>query len=296
MSRRIPFTQRFGTGLPTTPIDRDVPESARIGLIHILNKLVRANYISSWADLALEALHTDRQWWYDQMSDQDACIAIIRELQWDKFYIFCERIYRILKAPTSWNLQHEEEPVEIGTLAEAQSYYTDEINELLAEENLAYEFVGGMFQRRGRPQTQKSLQRVGAVLADSRYKRARWHYNKAVKFFNDRPDPDVQNCIKEAACALEATLETLFGKKAAKNFDAVVRSKQGNEEGQIPPTIADGIIKLRAFRGSAQGVAHSASGGGVVSIVEAELTLSLVASYITYLNDKFPPEVDDIPF
>ena len=298
MSRRIPFTQRFGTGLPTAPLDKDVPESARIGLINILIKLVQADYVSSWSTLTSEILHTGRQLrqeFDDRMSDEDICIVTIKELRWDRFYIFCERVYRVLQAPCSWDERYEE-PVETGTLVEAQSYYTDEINELLAEENLAYEFAGGMFQRRGRPQTQKSLRRVSAVLADPRYVRARNHYNKAVKFFNERPDSDVQNCVKEAVCALEATLETLFGEKAARNFDAVVRSKQGNEEGQIPPTIASSIIKLRAFRGSAQGVAHAALGGGFVSVVETELALNLVASYITYLNDRFPPKEDEIPF
>ena len=298
MSGRIPFTQRFGTGLPSTPLDRDVPESARTGFINILGRLVRQNYISSWSDLASEALHTGRrlrQEIDDSMGDHDLCIAIIKTLQWDRFYVLCERVYRILKAPYSWDGQFRE-PVETGTLAEAQSYYTDEVDELLAEENLAYEFVGGMFQRRGRPQTQRSLQRVSAVLADQRYIQVRGHYSKAVKFFNERPEPDVQNCVKEAVCALEATLEILFGKRAAKDFNAAVRSRQGNEEGRIPPTIANGIIKLRAFRGSAQGVAHAALGGAVISVVEAELTMNLAASYITYLNDRFPPKEDDIPF
>jgi hypothetical protein len=94
-------------------------------------------------------------------------------------------------------------PVEL-----AQEYYCRRVNRLLAEENLAYVFANGEFQRRGRPHTQKSLQRVGAVLGDSRYQQARAHYNKAVGFFNERPDPDVHNCIKEdiktAACSKKA--------------------------------------------------------------------------------------------
>ena len=137
---------------------------------------------------------------------------------------------------------------------------------------------------------------MGSVLSDPRYARVRTHFNKATKFYTDRTAPDSQNCIKEAACALEAFVEILFGKKAAKNFDEVIRSKQGNLEGQIPPTIADGIIKLRAFRGNAQGVAHAALDGGFVSEIEAELVLNLVASYVTYLNDRFPLKEEEVPF
>jgi hypothetical protein len=191
---------------------------------------------------------------------------------------------------------YERDIVVTGSLEDARGYYSTELNELLAEENLAYEFVEGIFQRRGRPQTQKSLRRMSAVLADPKFSQARNHYNKAVRFFNERPNPDVENCIKEAACALEAFVEILFGKRAAKNFDEAIRSRQGNAEGQLPPTIGESIIKLRAFRGSAKGVAHAAIEGGPVSEVEAELALSLAASYITYLRDKFPPKEEEIPF
>jgi hypothetical protein len=36
--------------------------------------------------------------------------------------------------------------------------------------------------------------------------------------------------------------------------------------------------------------------GGYVDMVEAELVLSLVATYITYLNDRFPVNEEEIPF
>jgi len=295
VSKRIPFTQRFGTGLPNVPVDKEVPESARIGLISILSRLVQKTYISDWDMLASEALHTWRRLSSEFTdSGEYICTLGVKALAWDRFYVFCERVYRILQAPSRYD--ENGEIVETGPLTEAQRYYADEINELLAEENLTYEFVGGIFQRRGRPQTQKSLQRVSSVLADSRYTQVRNHYNKAVQFFNERPNADVQNCVKEAVCALEAFVEIIFGKKAAKGFDEVIRSKQGNSIGQIAPTIADGIIKLRAFRGNAQGVVHAALEGGYVGPVEAELVLSLVASYITYLNDTFLSQELEAPF
>lgn len=291
MTKPIPFSQRFGTGLPTAPLEKDVPESARVGLLNILGGLVRNDYISAWPVIVTEALHVGRrlrQEFPDSSpdADEDICITIVKEMPWDKFYVFCEKVYTVLQASN----------YEDRSLVEAQQFYADEINELMAEENLAYEFANGLFHRRGRPQTQKSLQRVSAVLSDPRYLQVRNHYNKAVNFFNERPEPDVQNCIKEAVCAIEAFVEILFGNKAAKNFDDVIRSKQGNSAGQIPPTIGESIIKLRAFRGNAQGVAHAALGGGYTDTVEAELVLSLVATYITYLNDRFQTKEEEIPF
>jgi hypothetical protein len=291
MTRPIPFSQRFGTGLPTAPLDKNVPESARIGLLNILGKLTRNDYIATWFVIATEALYVGRRLRQEfpndsQNSDEDICISLIKEISWDKFYIFCEKIYTVLQ-PSEY---------EDSSLAEVRQFYADEINVLMAEENLAYEFADGLFHRRGRPQTQKSLQRVSAILADPKYMPVRNHYNKAINFFNERPEPDIQNSIKEAVCALEAFVEILFGKKAAKNFDDVIRSKQGNGAGQIPPTISESIVKLRAFRGNTQGVAHAALEGGYADTVEAELVLSLVATYITYLYDRFPTKEEEIPF
>jgi hypothetical protein len=289
MPMRVPFNRRFGTGTPTPPVDGEVPDTARIGLIHILDMLVSMDFIYSWHPVAMAALRIARRLRQDFDHDaehQDIAISIIRELSWDQFYSFCERLFECLQEP---------ERVE-GTLVDGQRLFTEALNELMAEENLAYEFANGQFQRRGRPQTQRNLQRVSTVLADARYSLVRNHYNKAVKFFNERPNPDVHNCVKEAVCALEAFATITFGKKASRNFDECIRSKQGNSEGQLPPTIGDSIIKLRAFRGNAQGVAHAAIDGGHVGVAEAELVLSLVATYITYLHDRFAPREDEIPF
>ncbi len=297
MANKVPFNQRLGLDLKL-PLDKEVPESARIGFVHLLNDLVSDHYVLYWDKITQEVLRTSRKLrgdFDDYLNNDALCATIVAQMSWDKFYILCERVYGLIQPKHEW-LEGDEYFVKVGTLADAQSHYAEEVNQLLFEENLAYEFIDGYFQRRGRPQTQKTLMRAGAVLSDPQYLPARKHFNKALDFFNERPDPDIQNCIKEAVCCLEAVAEILFGEKAAKDFDAAIVSKQGNAEGQIPPTIASGIIKLRAFRGNAQGVAHAALEGGFVGIVEAELVLSLVASYVTYLNDRFPRKEEEIPF
>lgn len=44
------------------------------------------------------------------------------------------------------------------------------------------------------------------------------------------------------------------------------------------------------------GVAHAALSGAEVDTPEAELALNLVASYVTYLHDKFAVKEEEIPF
>jgi hypothetical protein len=136
---------------------------------------------------------------------------------------------------------------------------------------------------------------MGAVLADTRLEQVKNHYIKARKFFDLRPTPDPENCIKEALCSLEASIEILTTKNASKEFEKVIKQLEGNNSNQIPYPIGDGLIKLHSYRGSGQGVAHAALLGNKVTILEAELVLNIVASYITYLADLFPFD-DELTF
>ena len=133
------------------------------------------------------------------------------------------------------------------------------------------------------------------LLDQPRFKKAKYHYNKARHFFNQRPNSDTENCVKECLCALEACVEVVTGEIASKNFSKVVKRQTSNAPGKIPPPIAEGMIKLHAYRGSGQGVAHAASHGNRVTVSEAELVLNLTAAYITYLADLYPEE-EEIPF
>ncbi len=81
----------------------------------------------------------------------------------------------------------------------------------------------------------------------------------------------------------------------SKDFTQVVKQLRGNDPGQIPAPLVEGMIKLYAYRGSGKSVTHAALQGNRVSEVEAELVLNLVASYVTYLVDLFP-QLEDIPF
>ncbi|KJS87769.1 MAG: hypothetical protein JM58_03190 [Peptococcaceae bacterium BICA1-8] len=167
---------------------------------------------------------------------------------------------------------------------------------MLCEENLDYRFNNGQFEREGRLHTQKSIKRMGAILSNSELYLVRQHYNKALKFFGEKPIPDLTNCVKESMCALESCIEIITGKKASVNFTKAIRELQKSDLINIPPTITESIIKIYAFRGESQGVAHSSPEGSKVTETEAELILNLVAAYITYLVDSLLIRKEDIPF
>ena len=302
----IPFNQRFNIN-QAKPIDDDVPKSTRVALAHLISNVEEKGYTKGFYNrnyshqLILRELYqcgrfTGQEFETDKhLSLLDSIAIAMQKMKWEQVYIFLERFYeRLLTAVAGKEGNYER--VESVAIFAVQKYYTDELNLILAEENIAYHFVGGKFQNRGRAQTQKSIQRVGRILIDPKLIIIRSHYNKARKFFDERPEADVENCVKEALCALEACLEILTKKPASKNFANVVKKLQGNGSEQIPSPIAQGMIKLHAYRGSGSGVAHAALEGTRVTKLEAELVLSLVGSYITYLVDLFQQPEEEIPF
>lgn len=298
---KVNIKQRFGVD-QSKRIEHDFPESARIALAYLLDELLEEQSFKTadGKDVITEALRCGRFVATDFIFDVRSPFSVkimelLAKLQWDQVYTFCERLYRFHFEDTKWHDRDTDEWNVSTTKVEKQKRFSEELNEILVEENISYRFVDGEFQRQGRAQTQKNMQRVGAVLGQPRLKGVKIHFAKAQKFLDQLPEPDIPNCVKEAVCALEAALQVLSQKPESSDFAKQVKQLQGNGERQIPPPVADGMIKLYAYRGSGQGVAHPALHGNRVTDLEAELVMSLVATYITYLVDLLPEE-DEIPF
>jgi hypothetical protein len=294
----IPFRQRLGPGAEKL-VEHDFPIDARIGLAYLLADLHSKSYLKNQESVFGELFRRARFAALPSLDYTNLFFANILEplkgMEWWAIYDFCERVYEGLLAPVGYRDAYDVWVEEVG-LSDIRNYFSTELNLLLAEENIAYQFVDGRFQRRGRAQTQKNIQRMGSVLATPALADVRRHYNKARQFFDQKPEPDSANCIKEALCSLEACLGVFYKEDFSADFTKLVKRHQGNGPSEIPSPIAEGIIKLHAYRGSGQGVAHAALEGSRVSEVEAELILNLVASYVTYLVDMFAKVGEDVPF
>lgn len=248
---------------------------------------------TSWKNIFTEMYRTARKIQPNEnwSSYQDEAEWLLSSTEWSKIFTFIERLYSHLLVECCNSVGYC-----LATKDEVEKYFSEEMNALLFEENLDYRFKDGEFERTGRYQTQKSIKRMGMVLASSSLAIARQHYNNAVKFFSNVEEPDHRNCIKEALCALESCIEITTGKSASKNFTKSIKELEGNAETQIPPQIAESIIKVFAYRGDGQGVAHSAPNGSKTTELEAELILNLTAAYITYVIDLYPSNIDEVPF
>lgn len=293
---KLPFNKRFG--VDGKDVDQDFPSAARNSFFCLLDELFLENSLKPLRDIERELLRTaglpKASTTYNYYSEEfrDVLEEPIHQIVWWRLFSFIERVYaKLLTASTEYD-EFSGEMVEANSCEKVRSYFAEEINQIMMENDMAYQFTDGSFQRRGRAQTQKSTQRVGVVLASSELTSVRKHFNKALAFFNQIPEPDIENCLKESVCALENCLEVLTGTPLGKEgFPR--RIKQIPE---IPGIIAESMIKIYAYRGAAPGVAHGTSNGSKVSILEAELVLSLIASYITYLVDSLSKPEEDVPF
>lgn len=271
----------------------DFPANARIALDYMLHGMNEKGYLTGLDELELELKRIGRFTTNDFERVKGAArnlrpFDLLYELEWYQVFLFCERIYvRFLK-----EVEHVDGWV---WLDDVRRYFSEEINLILDEENLAYHFENGVFVRRGRAQTQKAIERVGTVLGDPRLDEVRKLFNKARGEFDRRPEPDSENCVKDAICALEVSIEVLTGRHAGRDFAVAVRQSAGNGSRQIPSPIGESMVKLHGYRGSGANVSHGTLDGNKVTVLEAELVLSMVATFITYLVDLMPVE-DEVPF
>jgi hypothetical protein len=280
------FPQRFGYSGGHI-VEDDFPASARIALYRLIQDLSSKDYVND-SEVTLELARLARL-----KEKNHNAPNLLEGLPWISVYIFCERLYsKLLHAERYWK---EEEWVEVTSLQDVRLYFEQELNQVLSEDNFAYEFREGEFCRPGSRHTQKELAKAQTVLGLKELVRARGHFLKARHFFSILP-ADFPNVVKEAVAALEDALKSLFPAVADHDFNKAVARLRGTGVGQIPPTIVKGMSALYEFRGAAREVAHGGADGGIVSSEVAELVLGLVASYIVFLVHFRDAQSESDPF
>jgi len=179
--------------------------------------------------------------------------------------------------------------------SEVQEYAASELQRLFLEENLAFEFSDGIVRRRGRRNTADQVSRAEVVLGDPRLAKALSHFNKALRYFRNVSQPDPENVVKEAVCAVEAAARALFPSGGSTLGD-VTKSITGVGLGQLPKPIANTFLGMYGFRSGGEGVGHGGATGGVVTKELAEYALAVAASQIVLLVDLAAVLEPEVPF
>jgi len=302
-------SQTFSASIERSPwIQNDVPHSARIALLHLLNDLIEKGYTGGWFDMDREIRRIARQLPANYPTDiyslddaeQSAEISvrstILNDLTWNKIFDFCERLYSYLaKESINWDASDNYSKVIISR-EKVHNYISEEIQRIFLEEKLSYIFDEGKVKRRFYEHTKCQISKAEEKLRDSRLDDANTHYNKAIDFFLDPYKPDFENAIKEAVCAVEAAAIKLFPNIKENNLGKIMHRLTGRQPGQIPPPLPNTISCLNDYRGSGKGVAHPALTGGQTTRTIAEYVISITASQIIFLyelayEDKEKPPV-----
>ena len=273
-------------------IDSDFPESARTALMYLLHDLVRKGYVEGWIDLARELQRIARVspviYRINYEEDRDKARANIEklliEIGWDKVIDFCERLYSVLAR--AYGISRND----------VQSYIANELNRLFLEESIAFEFSDGVVERRGRRHTSTQVSRAQIVLGDERLESARKHFNKGLQYFQNVSQPDHENAVKEAVCAVEATARALFPDSSGKTLGDIITSITGTHDGELPAALAKTFHGLYGFRSAGEGVAHGGATGGAATQSIAEYVLAVAASQIILLVDLANSQEGAIPF
>jgi len=298
MTVKPPFSRRI---VSSQWVQDDFPDSARTGLLHLLHDLVDRRYVKGWIEIDREIRRINREHpqLYDQQkveSSQNARLSaeqLLRTIEWQKIFDFCERLQSHLAASIDdWNGH-----VEIDR-EEAQLYIGDELQRIFLEENLAFSFdqEQGEIQRRGRGHTLQQIAKAEPTLGDPRLDNAREHFTKAMQYFSNRTRPDYENTVKEAVCADEAAARNLFPHVKAKTLGEVIKQIQGSGEGQLPKPLADSISGLYAYRNAGDGVSHGGADGGKATPAIAEYAMAVAASQIILLHEIASLPKADVPF
>ena len=264
------FSRRYGL-IPTPEglIFDNVPETARVGLCHIVDYLLRNNRHIGYRDLyraCYAALRVPRE--RHVVSEYESELAVhkvIMNCVWWQFYDLCETIWSSIDS------------------LEDQQAFTDDLNHLLAEERLGFELRQGKLERLGSSFVDSEIQEARFLLKEDEFKGADAHFEKAVRAISVRPNPDVENSIKDAVSAVESVARIVANNPKAILSDIL---KDMSKKGNIPKPLEQAMQKLYAYRGNEPGVAHGLVEDSAVTVDEAQLVLAMSAAIMVYLVNK----------
>lgn len=234
------------------------------------------NSIDRYRRLYIAICTTLRQQWNWNLNFEVQFPPAIEEItltcKWFEFYEICQVAYIFIKSLE-----------EKGTFDIDSNSFEYNLNALLKDEFLGFEIRDGDIERLGNPITDSRIKEVRVILREPEFKSADELFQKSIREFNIRPNPDVENCIKDAVAAIESVGKIIKNDEKGEIDDII---KDAVKKGIIPPPLDQTIIKLHAYRGNEPAVAHGGMEPSKVTIDEAEFVLAMSAAIIIYLVKK----------
>jgi len=194
----------------------------------------------------------------------------LAQCSWGQFYDVLEQIAELINQ--QWGKEY-------------LSAFSEKINAILARDGIPWSLEQGRVTRTLNPQVAKQIEEVQTLLTNPRFEGPDEQFGKAVEYLNKRPEPDEENCVKDAVGAMEAVANIIAGTSGVQLNTLLIREPFSSG---IHPTIRQAINKIYAYRGAAPGAGHGQVGPSVVSLAEAMWVLAISAATILYFVQKFP--------
>lgn len=273
---RESFRQRNNTVDEQPPTPRDeVPEWLRREVAHKIEALVGEDLSLLTYDRKTLVYEAFRPWIWKILnrapvvkvgqawvhSDIEETFA---ECQWDEFYELCELTF---------------------TLLYQRARFQNEVNELFGHEVMAWHFEEGEIVPTRPVEISEIFEEVKGLLSDPMYLGPNEQFRKANQHLSKRPEPDTQNCVKDAVGALEGVAQ-----KVTQQPKQTLGGLLSNGY-LIPflPTQLHGVVeRLWAYRSDEPGVGHANTGTSTVGFEEAEWVLAMCATSMVFLVKKEP--------
>jgi len=161
---------------------------------------------------------------------------------------------------------------------------SEKVNTILARDGIPWRLDHqGRVIRAFNPQVARQIQEVRTLLTNPRFQGPDEQFERAIGYMSQRPEPEEENCVKDAIGAVEAVANILAGTTGVQLNRLLDREPFSSA---IHPVIREAIEKIYAYRGAAPGVAHGQVGPSVVSLAEAMWVLSISAATILYFTEK----------
>ena len=255
---------------PEQLIYGDAPEEVRFGIV-VLLKQICANP----PYLYLVAEQCAQQLGFPELADDSRFPEIVIERLlgfypyeglglWYQVYDFCEYAHSAL-----------------GDVSRSdQQRFATALNALLLRNRIGWEMRDGRLERRGDVHTDPVVQETRGLQQDERYQHVNELFEKALSDRSNRPKPDWEGCVLNAAMAVHTMVQVVETRAKGHDFDSDLDLLRG----RIHPALAELTKKLNAYRGDAPRVAHPGDASKRVVEADAEFVLATAAAAIIYLS------------
>lgn len=167
---------------------------------------------------------------------------------------------------------------------ERRAAFLMKLNRLLAEEGAGYAMTpAGRIERIAGPSTHQAVSRARVTLGRPELKGAAEQFERAVASFNRRPNPEIDNCIKDAVGALEGVAQILSG-RPKDTLGKIANSLAS--DGRMHGALTNLFHGVYGYRSQAPGIKHSITDEPRATLGEAELMLQTCGALIDYLAAK----------